>query len=80
MRTKVHRIEVLVIDHDDVGADGVRELLEHTRYPNRAIRPHVMAVESREVEWSDEHPLNHAETQGDACRELFGSREARTDG
>ncbi len=72
IRRRVHRVEVLIIDHDDVGADGVRDLLEHTKYPNRAIRPHVMGVESREVEWTDEHPLNHTATCGDTYRRLFG--------
>jgi len=75
-RTKVHRVEVLIVDTDDVGADGVRELLEHTRYPNRAISPQVMAVETREVEWTDEHPLNRTATAEDAYRALFGSRDA----
>lgn len=74
-RTKVHRIELLVIDHDDLGADGVRSVLENARYPNRCINPDVKRVETREVEWSDEHPLNYRDTADAAYRELFGTEE-----
>lgn len=76
MKTQVHRVEVLIVDTDDVGPDGVRRLLEHTRYPNRAISPHVMGIETRAVDWSDEHPLNRAATTEGAYRELFGERAA----
>lgn len=69
MRTKVHRLVVLVIDHDDLGADGVREVLEHTKYPSWCINPDVKHIETREVEWSDEHPLN----QGDTCDEAYAA-------
>lgn len=68
---RVHKIEVLVIDFDDVGADGVREVIETARYPNRCINPRVQRVETREVEWSDDHPLNLAASCDDAYRELF---------
>lgn len=70
--TKVYKVELLVVDTDDLGEEEVRDLLEHTRYPNHAISPRVMAVESREVEWSDEHPLNNATTEQEAFRKLFG--------
>lgn len=69
--TKVHRVTLTIIDHDDLGADGVREVLEHARYANRCISPRVMAVETRDVEWSDAHPLNHAATADAAIRALF---------
>lgn len=69
--TKVHRVELLVVDHDDLGADGVAEVLEHTKYHNRCISPNVKRVETAEVEWSDDHPLNHTSTEDAAYRELF---------
>jgi len=71
MKTAVHRIELLIIDHDACGADGVTVTLESTRYPNRCIAPRVMGVETREVEWSDEHPLNRFESMEVAYRALF---------
>lgn len=68
--TKVHRIVLLVVDDDNLGADGVRKVLENARH--HCISPQVMACETREVEWSDEHPLNMTTTQRDAFEELFG--------
>lgn len=32
--TKVIRVEVMVLDFDDLGIDGVRETIENTKYPN----------------------------------------------
>lgn len=77
---QVHRIEVLVVDHDGLGAEGVREVLEHTRYPNRCIRPEVMDIETREVAWNDDHPLNNKKTTDAAYEALFGEgMTAKTD-
>jgi len=32
--TKVHRLVVLVVDHDDLGADGVQIELENANFAN----------------------------------------------
>ena len=72
--TKVHKVTLLIIDHDDLGADEVREVIENTRYPNRCIAPDVMAIETREVKWSDDHPLNKHDTHRQAFVELFAER------
>lgn len=45
--------------------------LEDARYPNDCIRPEVLSAETREVEWSDEHPLNYGRTFAAAVKELF---------
>lgn len=58
MAVKVHRVVLLVVDHDNVGASRIDSVLESTRYPNRCIAPRVVRVETREIEWSDAHPLN----------------------
>lgn len=71
--TKVHRVALLVIDTDDLGAEEVVEVIESTRYPNYCIAPDVLGVETREVEWHDEHPLNRAETFDAAVADLFGA-------
>lgn len=55
---KVHRVTLLVVDHDNIGEAELRVVIENQRYPNRCIAPSVLQVETREVEWSDEHPLN----------------------
>jgi len=67
-----------VIDFDDLGAEEVCEVLANARYPNRCISPDVKSVETREVDWSDEHPLNHSATAESAYRELFGAEERET--
>lgn len=71
---KVHRIEILVLDFDDLGPEEVRATLENTHYPNHCIRPRVKNIETREVEWSDQHPLNNRTTEHQAYRELFKAR------
>ena len=49
---------LLVVDSDDLGEDEVQYVLERTRYPNHCIAPRVMETRTREVDWSDDHPLN----------------------
>jgi hypothetical protein len=70
-KMQVHKLVVLVVDHDDLGGVDVRDVIEETRYPNRCIYPKVMSVETRDVEWSDDHPLNKTATQDAAFDELF---------
>jgi hypothetical protein len=69
--TKVHKITLLIVDHDGLGAKEIINVLEGQRYPNHCIVPDVMRVESREVEWSDAHPLNQRATQAEAFLALF---------
>lgn len=73
--TKVHKVILLVVDHDNLGPDEVAGVLEHTRYPNDCMYPSVMAIETKEVEWSDEHPLNRTDTHHIAFQQLFGDAE-----
>jgi len=69
---QVMRLVVTVIDFDELGAGGVRDAIEHARYPNRCISPNVMAVDVRDIgEWSDDHPLNNSKTASDELRRLF---------
>ena len=58
-KMKAYKVEILVIDHDGLGGNGIREAFEDTKYPNRCIIPDVMAMESADIgEWHDEHPMN----------------------
>lgn len=68
---RVYRLEVMVIDHDCLG-DRVMEELESARFPNDCMSPQVASRDSREVEWSDRHPLNLRSKWVAAFRELFG--------
>lgn len=60
---KVHRVVLRVDDDDDLGPDGVRSVLENQRYPNHCIRPQVVAINSADVDWTDDHPLNRERWQ-----------------
>jgi hypothetical protein len=71
MKTKVHKVVLLIVDHDQLGADEVRTELENVNYPNDCIHPRVMHVETREVDWDDDHPLNSTRKQAAAFEELF---------
>ena len=63
----VHRLVIMVVDFDEIGAEGVKSVIENARFPNDCISPHVMEVDTRDIgEWHDEHPLNYRE-----CKEEF---------
>lgn len=68
---KVFKVTVMVIDHDEVGAKEIRDILENQAYPNDCIAPEVMGIEVREVDWSDDHPLNLLDKQKAAFKRLF---------
>lgn len=53
-----YKLEVYVMDFDNLGEEGVKSAIENARYPGRCISPKVKAFESREVQWHDQHPLN----------------------
>jgi len=72
--TQVFKIEVLVIDHDGLGPTGVAAALENANFPNDCVSPHVMSIESREVDWSDEHPLNKRDMFVLTYKELFDAK------
>ena len=67
----VYKIEILVIDHDELGSVGIAETIQNTKYPNRCIYPEVKRITVRSVEWSDDHPLNIRATADEFYRELF---------
>ena len=75
MKTKVHKVTLLVVDHDDLDAEGVEDAIVHTKYPNRCISPRVMDIETVEVDWSDDHPLNRSSTMLSAFDEMFDTPE-----
>jgi len=68
---KVYKVTVCVVDHDKLGPDGVKEGMECARYSNHCMQPRVMDVETREIEWSDDHPLNIYATEAEEFKRLF---------
>jgi hypothetical protein len=77
-KTKVHKVTLLIVDSDGLGAEGVTEVLENARYPNDCIGPQVVEIDTREVEWSDEHPLNAGHTWRAAFATLFSTPKVIT--
>lgn len=60
---KAYKLTVLVVDHDEVG-DEISDMIECARYPNHAIAPRVIDIQSIDIgEWDDEHPLNYRDKQ-----------------
>lgn len=69
---KVYKIELMVLDMDEIGAEQIRDVLENARYPNRCISPEVKSIEERDIgEFHDDHPLNHTATADAEYRRLF---------
>lgn len=71
-RLKVHKVTLMVTDHDDLGAGDVAKVIESTKYPNWCIHPNVVNIETREMDWHEQHPLNLIGQQKSAFAELFG--------
>lgn len=67
----VFSVTLMIVDHDRIGADGVRQVLEGARYSNRCISPLVIHTEAREVEWHERHPLNLRDATHAAFDALF---------
>ena len=70
---KVYKIEVMIIDFDEIGVGGIKDVLENARYSNHCIAPKVKKIEERTIEWSDDHPLNSSRTMNAAYADLFRS-------
>lgn len=69
---KAYKVELLVIDFDGLGAEGIKNAIEDARYPNHCMCPAVQSVDVREIgDWSDNHPLNQRGTAAAEYRRLF---------
>ena len=55
---KVYKFEVLVIDYENIGKENIVLEIENSRH----IYPMVHNVVERDIEWRDDHPLNHSDT------------------
>ena len=71
---RAYVLQVLVIDHDELGPAEIKAVMENNRYPNHCMDPQVLASVEHDIgEWSDAHPLNQVGT--DAARWLRERRE-----
>ena len=65
--TTVYRAVLVVIDHEGLGPEEVRRELEKSRY----LSVSVHSADSREIDWSDAHPLNNYSTSHAEFERLF---------
>lgn len=69
---KAYKVELVIIDFDKLGPEGILDTLEETRYANDCIYPKVVNIESADIgEWTDEHPLNNSNSMLREYNRLF---------
>lgn len=69
---KAHKVTLLIIDLDQVGAEDIKIILENQKFPNRCIAPDVKDIETVDIgEWDDDHPLNQRATADAEYQRLF---------
>jgi hypothetical protein len=72
---KAYKIELLIIDFDELGKDGIVSEIENARYANDCISPDVKSIVEKDIgEWHDGHPLNLLNTCDKAYKNLFDSK------
>lgn len=70
---KVHKVILFIVDHDEVGAEDIKGILEETKYPNHCISPHIKSIETKDIgEFHDQHPLNLWDKCDAEYERLFG--------
>jgi len=70
---KAYKVEMLVIDFDNLGSDGIKSMIENTQYPNHWCGPEVKSIVGKDIgPWGDEQPLNSPETCDAEYKRLFG--------
>jgi len=67
VKATVHKITLMVVDHENLKADDIVDLLESCRW----VYPRVTSIETAEVDWRDDHPLNRRETRDATLAEIF---------
>jgi hypothetical protein len=77
---KAYKVELLILDFDELGLESVSDTIENVRYPNDCIAPSVMSIEGREIgEWSDDNPLNRRDLMQEEYQRLFGKHSTPSD-
>lgn len=73
---KAYRMVLLFVDHDGVGPEAARQLIEDARLPNHIIPGTVMSLDEVDVgEWRDDHPLNFRSKMDAEFERLFANKE-----
>jgi hypothetical protein len=72
---KAYKVELLIIDFDEIGEEEIRYQIENTKFSNNCISPHIKSIHSKDIgEFHDSHPLNLKSTCDDEYKRLFGLR------
>ncbi len=72
---KAYKIELLIIDHDEIGAEGIIIELENTKYSNRCINSEVKKVVEKDIgNWHDNHPFNFKDKSTEEYERLFNEK------
>ena len=70
---KAYKIEILVIDFDGLGKDGIEQEINNVRYPNDCLSLDFKNIIEKDIgEWHDDHPLNKRDTCDSEYLKLFG--------
>lgn len=76
---KAYKVELLIIDFDELGEDSLRYQLENASYPNDCVSPTVMAIMGRDIgPWDDDHALNSRSTRAAAYERIFCENEPKS--
>lgn len=68
MKAKVYKIELGVVDFENIHEDEIIYLLKNVKY----LYPSVISIESKDIDdWDDDHPLNKRDTFKQAYKEMF---------
>lgn len=69
---KAYKVEILIIDFDGVGEEGIKYELGNANFPNDCITLSVKNIVGKNIgEWSDDHPLNKRDTCETEYKKLF---------
>lgn len=69
---KVYKVELMILDFDEIGPEQIKEVIEYQKFPNRCISPDVIRIDDREIgEWDDDCDLNKSNKCIEAFNKLF---------
>lgn len=71
---KAYKIEILIIDHDNLGPASLKNELENANFANDCINIQIKNMIEKDIgEWTDDHPLNNRLTQDQEYINLFNN-------
>jgi hypothetical protein len=69
---KAYKVELLIVDFDELGGEDIKNVIENQKYPNWCIDPQVKNIKEADIgEWTDDHPLNKLSTLNKEYKRLF---------